>query len=47
MLGSHLALTAEVDGLFILPSVVVQVGPDTIHLRGPSIFAHAGLLATF
>jgi hypothetical protein len=48
MLGSHLALTTEVDGLLIFPSVIVQVGTAAAaHLQGLSIFAHAGLLATF
>ena len=47
-LGSHLALTAEAEGVMTWPSVVVRVGDmDLAHLNRPSIFAHGGMLATF
>ena len=48
MLGSHVALTAEADALFLLPSVVVRVGDvDAARLDRTSVLGHAGLLATF
>jgi hypothetical protein len=47
-LGSHLALTAEAEGLVTWPSVIVRSGnTDVAHLNRPSLFAHAGMLATF
>ena len=47
-LGSHMALTAEAEGMMTWPSVVVRTGDmDLAHLNRPSIFAHAGMLATF
>ena len=47
-LGSHMALTAEAEGLLTWPSVVVRTDDmDLAHLNRPSIFAHAGMLATF
>ena len=47
-LGSHMALTAEAEGLMTWPSVVVRTDDrDLAHLNRPSIFAHAGMLATF
>jgi hypothetical protein len=47
-LGSHMALTAEAEGIMTWPSVVVRTDDmDLAHLNRPSIFAHAGILATF
>ncbi len=47
-LGAHLALTAEAEAMLIWPSVTVRVGrTDAAQLNRPSVFAHAGLLATF
>jgi len=47
-LGSHMALTVEVEGMMTWPSVVVRTEDmDLAHLNRPSIFAHAGMLATF
>jgi hypothetical protein len=47
-LGAHLALTAEAEAMLIWPSVMVQVGTANVaQLNRPSVFAHAGLLATF
>jgi hypothetical protein len=47
-LGAHMALTAEVEGMMTWPSVVVRTDDnDLAHLNRPTIFAHAGMLATF
>jgi hypothetical protein len=47
-LGSHMALTAEAEGMMTWPPVVVRTDDmDLAHLNRPSIFAHAGMLATF
>ncbi|HSS38038.1 MAG TPA: hypothetical protein VLT58_04655, partial [Polyangia bacterium] len=47
-LGLHMALTVEVEGMMTWPSVVVRSDQmDLAHLNRPSIFAHAGMLATF
>ena len=47
-LGAHMALTAEAEGLMTWPSVIVRATDmDVAHLNRPSIFAHAGMLATF
>jgi hypothetical protein len=47
-LGSHMALTAEAEGMMTWPSVVVRSdNRDLANFNRPSIFAHAGMLATF
>jgi len=47
-LGSHMALTVEAEGIMTWPSVVVRTDDmDLARLNRPSIFAHAGMLATF
>jgi hypothetical protein len=47
-LGSRLALTAEAEVLLLWPPATIRVGElDVAHLDRPSVFAHAGLLATF
>lgn len=47
-LRSHMAFTAEAEGMMTWPSVTVRTGDtDLANLNRPSIFAHAGILATF
>ena len=47
-LGSRLALTVEAEALLLWPSATIRSGrTDVAHLDRPSVFAHAGLLATF
>jgi hypothetical protein len=47
-LGSHIALTAELDALLTWPTQIVEVaGAVVARFERPSLFAHGGLLARF
>jgi hypothetical protein len=47
-LGTHLALTAELDALLTWPTQIVEVaGVVAARFERPSLFAHGGLLARF
>jgi len=47
-LGPRLAIVAEADGLFAWPIAKVKVDQEIVAtFGGPSLFTHAGLLATF
>jgi hypothetical protein len=47
-LGPRLSLVAELEALFYLPSDIIRAnGVDVVRFDRPTLFAHAGLLASF
>ena len=47
-LSPRLAIVAEADGMFAWPAADVKIDPEIVAtFGGPSLFTHAGLLATF